>query len=63
MSKQVTVTTKSVGTNFGVVGVVKTTDGRALHTTDTKPHGMSVNARRAAELWAEKNGYSVVEPR
>lgn len=52
------ITTRVVGANFGVVGIV--TDGRGdeVHQTEIKPIGFEVDAERAAARWAQDNGYT-----
>lgn len=62
MQTQVTITTRTVGQNFGCSGVVRyASNGRKVHETDVRPFGFDANAYEAAKSWAEGKGYVVID--
>lgn len=56
--KQATITTRTVGENFGTSGVVRV-GGRKVFQGPTRPFGFTDAAVRDAEQWAEEHGYAV----
>lgn len=59
--KTVKIVTRTVGCNFGTVGVLKSRNGRVVAETDTYPLGHTESARNAAESLAAKLGFAIAK--